>query len=133
LGNSGVNSACLLVGRILLAAIFIWAGYGKLMDPAGAAGYMTKLGVPSPGLVVWAVIAVELLGGLLILIGWQTRIVALALAGFCIATALLAHLNFGDRPQAINFMKNLAMAGGFLSLIAAGAGGWSVDGRGRHS
>jgi putative oxidoreductase len=75
------------------------------------------------------VILVELGVGLLVLIGWQTRLVALALAGFTILSTLIFHSNFADQGQSIHFMKNLAIAGGFLVLLANGAGSWSVDSR----
>ena len=125
--NTTLHTSAALIGRFLLAAIFIQAGFGKIMGYAGTLEYMQKAGVP--GQLLPAVIAIELLGGILIAIGWQTRLVALALAAFTIAAAVLFHANFGDRNQSIHFMKNLAIAGGFLSLFANGAGGWSVDGR----
>ncbi len=116
-----------LASRLLLALIFIVAGWGKLQDPAGTAGYMGTVGLPA--FLVWPTILLELGGGILILIGFQTRIVALLLAGFCVLSGALFHNNFADQMQAINFLKNLAIAGGFLSLVVNGAGGWSLDGR----
>ena len=116
-----------LASRLLLALIFIVAGWGKLQDPAGTAGYMSTVGLPA--FLVWPTILLELGGGILILIGFQTRIVALLLAGFCVLSGALFHNNFADQMQAINFLKNLAIAGGFLSLVVNGAGGWSLDGR----
>lgn len=82
-----------------------------------------------PGILLPLVILTELGGGLLILVGWQTRIVAFLMAGFTLLAALLFHFKTGDRNQMIHFMKNIAIAGGFLSLVANGAGAWSVDGR----
>lgn len=116
-----------LVGRILLALIFILSGFGKLTDPAGTAGYMQAMGVPT--LLLWPTVALELLGGIAIVIGFQTRIVALALAGFSIVSALIFHSNFADQMQMINFLKNLAMAGGLLLLATTGATALSVDSR----
>jgi len=116
-----------LAARLLLALIFIVAGWGKLQDPAGTAGYMGTVGLPA--FLVWPTILLELGGGILILIGFQTRIVALLLAGFCVLSGALFHNNFADQMQAINFLKNLAIAGGFLSLVVHGAGGWSFDNR----
>ena len=75
------------------------------------------------------VIAVELLGGLAIILGWHTRIAAFLLAGFSLVSAVLFHANFGDQMQMIMFMKNLALAGGFLMLVSLGAGPWSIDNR----
>ena len=114
------------VGRVLMAFIFVAAGGQKLSDPSGTAAYMTTIGIP--GLLVWPTILFEILAGLFIAAGFLTRYTALALAGFCVATALMAHSNFADAIQPVLFMKNLAMAGGFLILAVAGAGPLSVDG-----
>ena len=122
-----LSNIAALASRLLLALIFIVAGWGKLQDPAGTAGYMSTVGLPA--FLVWPTIILELGGGILILIGFQTRIVALLLAGFCILSGALFHNNFADQMQAINFLKNLAIAGGFLSLVVNGAGGWSLDNR----
>lgn len=125
--SSGLNNAAALVGRILLAAIFIQAGWEKIGDYERTVAYMARADVP--GSLLPVVIAVELLGGLLIVIGWQTRLVAIGLAIFTLVAAYLFHMNFGDKNQAIHFMKNVAIAGGFLVLAAGGAGAWSIDGR----
>ncbi len=121
------HSPALLVGRILASVIFILSGYGKATAMAGTVAYLGKMGVPMPDIAYYGVVAVELGGGLLLLVGLQTRLVALVLALFCIATGLLAHTNFADAAQKINFMKNLAMAGGYLAFVAAGAGLYSID------
>ncbi|WP_163265915.1 DoxX family protein [Chelativorans alearense] len=123
------NSALLLLGRILIAVIFIFAGFGKLTNIGGTAGYFGSLGLPVPVLTAWAVALVELLGGLAVLIGFKTRIAAIVLAAFTVASALIAHLDFGDQMQLTQFLKNLAIAGGFLVLVAQGAGALSLDGR----
>lgn len=128
MNNPQLANAAALVGRIMLALIFITAGYGKIGGYAGAAGYMDKMGVPS--VLLPLVILTELGGGLLILVGWQTRIVSVLLAGFTLLAGLLFHLKVGDAPNMIQFWKNVAIAGGFLVLFANGAGAWSVDGRG---
>lgn len=125
--NSALGNVVGLAARVLLALIFVVAGFGKLADPAGTAGYMSSMGVP--GFLVWPTIVLELGGGILIAIGYQTRIVALLLAGFTVLAGLIFHHQFVDQNQMIHFMKNLAIAGGFLSLVLNGAGGWSVDGR----
>lgn len=127
MNNSALGNAVGLAARILLAVIFVVAGFGKLADPAGTAGYMSSMGVP--GFLVWPTIILELGGGILIAIGYQTRIVALLLAGFTVLAGLIFHNQFADQNQMIHFMKNLAIAGGFLSLVVNGAGGWSLDGR----
>ena len=125
--SSALNNTAVFVGRLLLAAIFIQAGWSKIGGYDEAVAYMAKAGVS--GSLLPLVIVVELLGGLLIVIGWQTRLVAIGLAIFTILAAYLFHMNFGDRNQAIHFMKNMAIAGGFLALAAGGPGAWSIDGR----
>ena len=120
-------NAAALVGRLLLVLIFIQSGYGKIGGYDGTVKYMASAGVP--GLLLPLVIAVELGAGLLVAIGYQTRLAAIALAGFTLLSALLFHFNLGDQMQAIQFMKNLSITGGFLMLFANGAGAWSVDGR----
>ena len=117
----------LLIGRLLLAAIFLWSGISKIMGYSATAAYMDKAGVPSALLPL--VIVVELAGGIAVLVGWQTRWAALVLAGFTLVAALLFHLQPNDRNQMIRFMKNIAMVGGFLALYAAGAGRLSLDAR----
>jgi len=114
-----------VAGRILLAHIFLFGGYEKIAGYAGTQKYMSAQGVP--GELLPLVILLELGGGIAILAGFMTRWVALALALFCIATAILFHLDFGNQMQAINFMKNFAMAGGFLVLAQCGAPWLSVD------
>jgi putative oxidoreductase len=125
--NSSINNAAQLLGRILLAVIFIRSGWGKISGYETTSAYMGKAGVP--GSLLPLVIIVELLGGLLIVIGWQTRLAAVALAGFCLLSAYFFHFDFGNQAQAIQFMKNVAIAGGFLVLAGSGPGAWSVDGR----
>ena len=115
------------LGRLLIALIFVISGVGKLGSYAGTQGYMESMGVP--GMLLPLVIALELLGGLAIILGWQTRLVAFLLAGFCIVSAVLFHGNIGDQMQQIQFLKNLGLAGGFLFLVAHGAGAWSLDNR----
>ena len=117
-----MNANLILAGRILLAVIFVVSGFGKLTAAAGTAAYFGQMGFPAPLVVAYLVGAFELLGGLAIVAGFQTRILAIAFAIFCVATGLLAHL--GDQ---ISLMKNIAMAGGFLVLAGAGAGAVAVD------
>ena len=116
-----------LGGRVFIALIFVVAGWGKITGYAGTQGYMESMGVP--GMMLPLVIALELGGGLLIIAGFQTRIVAFLLSGFCLVTAALFHNNFSDQMQSILFMKNVAIAGGFLFLVVHGAGRFSVDNR----
>jgi putative oxidoreductase len=122
-----MNNYSHLAGRILLALIFIIAGAGKIADPAGTMGYMAAMGVPI--ILLWPTIALELLGGIAIVVGFQTRPVAYLLAVFCIVSALIFHRNFADQIQMVMFLKNLAIAGGFLLLASTGATGFSLDKR----
>jgi putative oxidoreductase len=115
------------LGRLLLSSLFIWAGWGKLMNPSGTAQYFANYHLPAPDVLVWIVIIIELIGGLLILIGFQARWVALVLAIFCLVTGFAIHLPAGDLPNMINFYKNLSIAGGFLYVFGYGAGPLSVD------
>jgi putative oxidoreductase len=117
------------IGRLLMSSLFIWAGIGKLMNPSGTAQYFAKMHIPVPDVTVWVVIVIELIGGLLILVGFQTRLVAAILAIFCLITGFGVHLPAGDYPNMVNFYKNLVMAGGFLYVVAHGAGAISVDSR----
>lgn len=126
MNNVALENAGKLIGRILLALIFIRSGWGKIGGYEGAMQYMAAAGLP--GLLLPLVIALELGGGLLVLIGWQTRLAALALAAFTLATAFLFHLKTGDANQMVHFWKNIAIAGGFLVLFGSGAGAWSIDG-----
>jgi putative oxidoreductase len=125
-----LNPLADLAGRILLSAIFLISGITKITGYAATAGYMQSKGVP--GMLLPAVIALEIGGALLVITGWHTRLAALALAGFSMAAAVLFHLASGDQMQAIMFMKNFAIAGGFLVIAAHGAGAWSLDARRRR-
>ncbi|PIF78809.1 putative oxidoreductase [Variovorax sp. 54] len=117
------------VGRILLAAIFIVSSLGKIAAPEATQGYIASVGLPAPLLGYLAAIAIELGGGLLLLAGYRTRAVALGLAVFSIASALIFHHALGDQNQLFHFLKNLAMAGGLIQVVAFGAGAFSIDNR----
>jgi putative oxidoreductase len=117
------------LGRVLLCFIFLLAGYGKATAPQGTIEYIASHGLPLPQVAYAVALAVELGCGLLVLVGYQARLAALVLAGFCIVTGIVFHYQPGDQAQMINFMKNLAMAGGFLQIVAHGAGALSVDNR----
>lgn len=114
------------IGRVLISVLFIVAGVGKLgAGYDGTQAYMASMGVPSGLLPL--VIATEILGGIAIVLGYKTRIVAFLLAGFTLLTALIFHSNFEQPMQNIMFMKNVAIAGGFLFLVVNGAGRFSLD------
>jgi putative oxidoreductase len=127
--NESTRDAAALAGRLLVAALFLIDGWSKVRGYAPAVTYMERFSVP--GLLLPAVILVEVGGGLLVAIGWQTRCAALALAIFCIVAAVLFHTNFDDRNQVLHFQKDLAIAGGLLVLMAFGPGRFSLDGRNR--
>jgi len=114
-----------LFGRILLSVIFLMSGFNKIGSYALTQGFMASQGVP--GILLPLVIALEIVGPILIIIGWHTRLIALALAGFSVLAAVLFHMVFSDQIQMIMFMKNITIAGGFLLLVAHGAGEISVD------
>lgn len=116
-----------LAGRALLALIFLLSGLGKIGQYAGTQEYMAAAGVP--GLLLPLVIALEVAGGAAILLGWRTRLAALALAGFSLLAAVLFHGQVQEQIQMILFLKNVAIAGGFLLLFVHGAGPWSLDAR----
>ena len=121
------QNLAVVLGRVLIAAIFLIAGLGKITGYAATQGYMASMGVP--GALLPLVIALEVGGALAIIVGWRTRLVAFLLAGFSVVSAFIFHSALGDQAQFILFMKNLAMAGGFLFLVAHGAGDWSLDAR----
>ena len=127
MNTSTTAAATQLTGRLLLSVIFIMAGITKIGAFVGTQGYMESMGVP--GALLPLVIALEIGGGLTLLLGWQTRLVALLLAGFCLVTAALFHSNFADQLQMAMFLKNLGLAGGFLTLYVHGSGGMSLDSR----
>jgi putative oxidoreductase len=116
-----------IAARVLMSQIFIISGIGKITGYAGTQAYMAKMGVP--GVLLPLVILTELGGGLALLFGFKTRWAALLLAAFTLVSALIFHLDFKDQMQMINFMKNLAMAGGLLMFVRYGAAEPSVDAR----
>ena len=125
--TTGLSKASEFVGRSLLASIFLLSGLGKLGTYAATAGYMSAMGVS--GALLPAVIAFEVLAAVALVVGWKTRITAFVLAGFSLLSAVIFHSNFADQIQMIMFMKNVAIAGGLLILVANGAGSFSLDRR----
>lgn len=118
-----------LMGRLLVASIFLISGWGKLMAPGGTIGYISSVGLPLPELAYTGALAAELGGGLLLVLGYRTRWVAAALAVFSVVSAVIFHNALGDQNQLFHFLKNLAMAGGLLQYIAFGGGSLSLDER----
>ncbi|ABM42162.1 MULTISPECIES: DoxX family protein [Diaphorobacter] len=122
-----------LVGRILIALLFIPAGFGKISGFAGTVGYATSVGMPMPTVAVAVGLLIELLGGLALLFGFGARIAALALAVFTLAASFFFHAYWAlpadqQMMQQLLFFKNVAVTGGLLAFAAFGAGAWSVDG-----
>lgn len=125
--TTATHSAVPAIGRVLLAAIFVFSGIGKALAPAGTIGYIESAGLPFATFGLIAAIAIELGGGVMLALGIKTRLVALGLALFSVLTALVFHNALGDQNQLIHFLKNLALAGGLLQVVAFGAGAYSVD------
>lgn len=129
------RNALLLASRLLLAALFVPSGFQVLTNLSGTIDYFTGLGLPLPTLAAWGTGLFELIAGLLILVGFQTRIAALLLAAFTIVAGFIGHFGQGGEDATLAFMhrqmlmKDIAIAGGFLALAMAGAGAWSADGR----
>jgi putative oxidoreductase len=125
------ESSVLLVARFLLGSLFLWSGVGQMQGYDETAIFLTHHGVI--GNLLPIAIFVELAGAVLIIAGYRTRWVCLALAGFCVVTALLFHANFDDRGQMFHFLKNAAIAGGLLSLYVSGPGRLSFDALGTRN
>jgi putative oxidoreductase len=121
-----------LVGRILLATIFLVSGYGKLMDAAGTQKHMADAGLPIVQVLYVLTVIVELGGGALLVVGWKARIPALVLFLFLIPVTLTFHTNFAEPMQKAQFLKNMAIMGGLLMAAAYGPGMISVDGQTRR-
>ncbi|AOR79447.1 DoxX family protein [Novosphingobium resinovorum] len=109
-----------LVGRVLIAAIFIISGLSKIADPAGSMAYIASVGLPLPAVALAGAILVEVVGGALLISGYKVRAVATVIALFSLATAAFFHNNLADQNQFIHFFKNIAIAGGLLQIVAFG-------------
>ena len=114
-----------LIARILISALFFLNGIFKINSYEGTMGWMESFGLP--GILLIPAIALEIIGPILIIIGYQTRIAAAALSLFCLATAIIFHNDFADQSQLTAFLKNIALAGGFLFLVVNGAKGFCLD------
>ncbi len=123
--NGTIAAATDLAARLLIVTLFFLAGTNKISAYEGTAGWMEAMGVP--GALLPLVILAEVGGAIAILVGYQTRLAALGLAVFSIASALIFHNNIAEQAEFLNFFKNLSIAGGFLFLVLSGAKNWSVD------
>jgi putative oxidoreductase len=126
-GTASNASGAILLGRALLSILVILSGFAKLTAISGTAQWFGSIGLPLPMVVAVGAGLVELFGGLAILIGFQTRIVAVVLAIFTLAATAIAHLNFADQIQMLMLQKNLGLTGGFILLAILGAGAYSID------
>ncbi len=122
-----ITDLAMPIGRVLIALIFVLSGLNKIGGYEYVSTWMDSLGVPSSLLPF--VIALEVLGGLAIILGFQTKLIAFLLGGFCVLSAIIFHSNFADQNEMISFLKNLAIAGGFFFLVANGAGKFALDNR----
>jgi putative oxidoreductase len=116
-----------IIARSLIGVPFLITGIGKITAPTAYLAYIASVGLPLPPLCYAIAIAIELGGGLLLVLGWQTRLVAAGLAAFTILTALVFHADFANQNQLFHFLKNVVMAGGLIQVAAFGAGRFSLD------
>ena len=129
--NTDMTDWVSLVGRLLLAALFLWSGYGKLVSMDGNVAYMQAVGLPAAGLLIWVALLVELLGGAMLLTGWKARWAAVVLAIFTVVATFVFHA-YWNAPadqalnQQIHFMKNIAIIGGLLVVVAHGSGRYAL-------
>ena len=135
--NPSTTNLFALVARILLALIFIQSGFGKITGFSGVVAGIASKGIPLPEVAAAGAIAVEFLGGLLLVTGWKARWAAAAIFLFIIPTTYFFHNPAASPPeqvqmQTIQLMKNIAIMGGMLMVVAFGPGGWALDARGRR-
>ena len=118
-----------LIGRIFIALLFLLSGFGKLAAPAATQAYIAAMGIPAPTLAYLGSTAVELIGSVLLIVGFRVRAVAVGMAVFTLLTAVFFHRDFADQNQMIHFLKNIAIVGGLLQVAAFGAGRFALDRR----
>ena len=117
------------LGRLLIAALFLISGLAKIATPALTQGYIASAGLPFPFLAYLVAIVIEVGGGILLILGYQSRIVASVMAVYTVAAALAFHRDFADQNAMAHFLKNISITGGLLQIVALGAGTFSIDGR----
>ena len=110
-----------------MSSLFIWDGVVQLRNPTDTADFFASVGVPFPSVSIWVSMAIHILGGLAVLVGFKTRWAAALLALLCLGTAFGVHLPAGDQDDMIHFYKNMVMAGGFFYVMSFGAGPLSFD------
>jgi putative oxidoreductase len=124
-----MGNIAMLVGRILMSAIFIQAGYSELLDIPGTVAYFESVGLPWPSIAVYGVLVIEIFGGLAILLGFQIRVVAVVMGLFSLAASAIGHSEINNLMHFQALMKDIAIAGGFFYMAANGAGAISIDAR----
>jgi putative oxidoreductase len=127
-----MNNALNLVGRLLIAALFLPAGLAKLSGFEGTVGYIESVGLPLPAVAAAGALALEILGSVALIVGFQTRIVAAVMAVFTLVASIFFHAFWAAAPeqafvQQLLFFKNIGVIGGLLVLVSSGAGAWSID------
>ena len=125
--TSTINTVSAPIGRLLISFMFLMSGLNKIGNYSNTSGWMESMGVSSSLLPL--VIILEILAAVAIIVGWKTKIAAFLLAGFCIISGLIFHSDFSNQLEIIMFMKNIAIAGGFLFLVVNGPGNFSIDNR----
>ena len=120
-----MNNILNLIGRILISSVFLISGFNKINQYDGTIQWMESFGVP--GILIIPAILLEIIGSLMIIIGYKTRVIATLFSIFCITLAIIFHNDFSDQMQLVAFLKNLALAGGFLFLVVSGPGKISLD------
>jgi putative oxidoreductase len=117
------------IGRCLMAALFLLSGFGRIAGPAASIAWIASTGLPMPTIAYVVSVIIELGGGLLLILGWQIRPLAVVLSVYAIATAFIFHRNLADQNQLFHFLKNIAVMGGLFQLMAFGAGNFGLDAR----
>ena len=120
-----MNNILNLIGRILISSVFLISGFNKINQYDGTIEWMESFGVP--GILIIPAILLEIIGSLMIIIGYKTRVIATLFSVFCITLAIIFHNDFSDQMQLVSFLKNLGLAGGFLFLVVSGPGKISLD------
>ncbi|MBA1275889.1 DoxX family protein [Stutzerimonas azotifigens] len=130
--NASIQNYSATSGRVLLGLLFLFSGVGKLAAPAATKGYIAAMGVPFVDLAFLGALVVELGFAAALVLGYRVRLVAAMMAAFTLVTALIFHNQLGDQNQMIHFLKNIAIVGGLLQVVAFGAGAFSLDARRAH-
>ena len=120
-----MNNILNLIGRILISSVFLISGFNKINQYDGTIEWMESFGVP--GILIIPAILLEIIGSLMIIIGYKTRVIATLFSIFCITLAIVFHNDFSNQMQLVSFLKNLGLAGGFLFLVVSGPGKISLD------